>query len=300
MIKSEKRMLWAFFLNFVFSVVELFGGILTGSVAIASDAVHDMGDAVGIGVSLFLEKTSHRHPNERYTYGYARYSVLGSLISTLILLCGAGAVASSAVQRIASPTPIHYDGMIVFAVVGLLVNGAAAFFMREGDSLNRKAINLHMLEDVLGWAVVLIGAVVMRFTEWTLLDPLLSLGVAVFILVHAIGHLRETLAVFLEKAPDNVLVHDIEHALNDLEDVQSVHHIHVWSMDGFTHCATLHVVTASPHEAKQAVRHALHAFDITHVTIETEAPDEGCHEPHCHPTEHAHSHAHHHHHHHAH
>ena len=164
-MKTQRNILIAFLLNFGFSIFELFGGIFTGSVAILSDAVHDVGDAASIGASYFLEKKSKKQPDEIYTYGYARYSVVGSVITTLILLVGSVLVVWNAVERILHPVEIDYNGMILFAVVGVVINFCAAFFTREGDSLNQKAVNLHMLEDVLGWLVVLIGAVVMRFTD---------------------------------------------------------------------------------------------------------------------------------------
>jgi cobalt-zinc-cadmium efflux system protein len=189
----------AFILNLAFSVFEIAGGIFTGSVAILSDALHDMGDAISIGLSYFLEKKSKKQPDATYTYGYARYSVIGGVITTLILLVGSVLVVCNAVMRILHPVVIDYNGMILFAVIGVAVNFVAAFFTREGDSLNQKAVNLHMLEDVLGWLMVLIGAVVMRFTDFALLDPLLSLAVAVFIFVNAIKGLKEALDIFLEK-----------------------------------------------------------------------------------------------------
>ena len=161
-MKTEKNILIAFLLNLFFSVFEFAGGLFTGSVAIVSDAIHDMGDAASIGISYFLEKKSKKLPDETHTYGYARYSVIGSVITTLILLVGSCFVVYNAIGRIIVPTKIHYDGMILFAIVGVAVNFCAALFTREGDSLNQKAVNLHMLEDVLGWAVVLVGAVVMR------------------------------------------------------------------------------------------------------------------------------------------
>ena len=163
-MKTEKNILIAFILNFAFSIFEFLGGIFTGSVAIISDAVHDIGDAASIGISFFLEKKSNQQPNEAYTYGYARYSVLGGIITTVILLLGSVIVISNAISRIISPTEINYNGMIIFAIVGVCVNLCAALFTREGGSLNQRAVNLHMLEDVLGWIVVLIGAIVMHFT----------------------------------------------------------------------------------------------------------------------------------------
>ena len=156
-MKTQKNILIAFILNLGFSIFEFFGGVVTGSVAIISDAVHDLGDAASIGISYFLEKKSRKQPDDRYTYGYVRYSVIGSVITTLILLFGSVMVVYNAVNKIIEPTQINYDGMIVFAVVGVCVNLVAAFFTREGDSLNQRAVNLHMLEDVLGWVVVLVG-----------------------------------------------------------------------------------------------------------------------------------------------
>ena len=289
----------AFILNFAFSVFEMVGGFFTGSVAIVSDAVHDIGDAASIGISYFLEKKSKRQPDETYTYGYARYSVIGSVITTLILLFGSCVVIYNAVGRILAPTPINYNGMIIFAVVGVIVNFVAALFTREGHSLNQKAVNLHMLEDVLGWAVVLVGAVVMRFTDFALIDPIMSIGVAVFILVNALRNLKEVIDLFLEKMPHNIHLHELKEHILEINGVLDVHHIHVWSMDGQNNYATMHVVTnAEPHHIKDAVREELREHGIGHVTLELEAEGEHCHEEHCHVEFESHSGHHHHHHHH--
>ena len=200
-MKTERNILIAFILNFAFSIFEFIGGAITGSVAIISDAVHDIGDAMSIGLSYFLEKKSKKQPDDTHTYGYARYSVMGGVITTFILLLGSVAVIYNAILRIINPVEINYDGMIVFAIVGAMVNLAAAYFTREGDSINQKAVNLHMLEDVLGWVVVLIGAIVMRFTDIKIIDPIMSIGVAIFIFVNAIRNLKEVIDIFLEKLP---------------------------------------------------------------------------------------------------
>lgn len=297
-MKTEKNILIAFLLNLAFSVFEFIGGIFTGSVAIISDAVHDIGDAASIGVSYFLERKSKKQPDEIYTYGYARYSVIGSMITTGILLAGSVMVVYNAVGRILNPVEINYNGMIVFAIVGVCVNFAAAFFTREGDSLNQKAVNLHMLEDVLGWAVVLVGAVVMRFTDFALIDPLMSIGVAAFIFINAIKNLKIAVDLFLEKTPHNITVQEIREHIMHIDGVLDVHHIHIWSMDGQNNYATLHVVTnADHHQIKDKVREELREHGIGHVTVELEAEGEHCHEEHCHVEFHEHSGHHHHHHH---
>ena len=297
-MKTEKNILIAFLLNLTFSVFEFVGGIFTGSVAIMSDAIHDIGDAASIGISWFLEKKSKKQPDTVYTYGYARYSVIGSVITTLILLFGSVMVVYNAIHRLINPQAIHYDGMILFAVVGVAVNFFAAFFTREGDSLNQKAVNLHMLEDVLGWVVVLVGAVVMRFTEFTYIDPIMSIGVAAFIFVNAIHNLKMAVDLFLEKTPHGVDVEEIREHLLELEDVLDVHHIHIWSMDGHSNYATMHVVTGGDaHRVKDLIREELREHGIGHVTLELEAEGEHCHEENCHVEVHE-NHGHHHHHHH--
>lgn len=296
-MKTEKNILIAFILNLAFSIFEFVGGLVTGSVAILSDAVHDVGDAASIGVSFFLERKSKKQPDDTYTYGYARYSVIGGVITTLILLLGSAAVIYHAILRILAPTPINYDGMIVLAVVGVCVNFLAAMLTRQGGSLNQRAVNLHMLEDVLGWLVVLVGAVVMRFTDFSLLDPILSICVAVFILVNALKNLREVLDLFLEKTPHGIDVGEICEHLTQIEGVLDVHHVHVWSMDGESNYATMHVVASGDAQRiKEMIREELREHGIGHATLELEAEGEECHEEHCH-VEHA-SHAGHHHHHH--
>ena len=215
-MKTEKNILVAFILNLSFSLFEFFGGIFTGSVAIISDAVHDLGDATSIGLSFFFEKKSKKQPNEKYTYGYSRYSVIGSVITTLILLLSSIMVIFNAILRIITPSEINYNGMIIFAIIGFCVNFCAALLTRKGDSLNQRAINLHMIEDVLGWAVVLVGAIVMRFTDFYIIDPLMSIGVAVFILVNTLKSLKEALELFLEKTPHNVDINDLKKHLCEI------------------------------------------------------------------------------------
>ncbi len=300
-MKTEKNILIAFILNLSFAVFEFFGGIFTGSVAIVSDAIHDVGDATSIGISYFLEKKSKRKPDEKYTYGYLRFSVIGSVITTLILLVGSVFVVINAINKILNPTEINYKGMIIFAVFGLVINFVAALVTHGGGSLNQKAVNLHMLEDVLGWAVVLVGAVIMNFTDIKIIDPLMSIGVAVFIFINALKNLKEVLDLFLEKTPHGINIEEIKSRILEIDGVDDVHHIHIWSMDGNSNFATMHVVTNSEsHIIKEKVREELTEHGISHATLELEAVGEHCHENDCNAhlnVNSGHSHHHHHHHH---
>lgn len=300
-MKTQRNIFIAFILNLAFSLFEFWGGIFTGSVAIISDAIHDMGDAASIGLSYFLEKKSKRKPDSKYTYGYSRYSVLGGLITTVVLFVSSIIMIANAINRIITPTQIHYNGMILFAIVGVCVNFFAAIFTREGCSINQKAVNLHMLEDVMGWLVVLIGAVVMRFTDFALIDPIMSIGVSVFILVHAAKTLKVIMDLFLEKIPHNIEIDDMKAHLEKIDGVLDVHHIHIRSIDGQSNLATMHVVTDyNPSQIKKAVREELLEHGIMHATIEIENSQDACQEMHCqvasNTAPHAHAHAHHHHH----
>ena len=303
LMKAEKSIFIAFILNLLFSVFEFVGGILCGSTAIMSDAVHDLGDAVSIGISLVFEKISKRAANEKYTYGYVRYSLLGGSMSTLILLVGSVGVAVVGIGRLCSPMEINYDGMIVFAIVGVVVNSAAAFFTRDKGSLNRRAVNLHMLEDVLGWAAVLVMAIIMRFTDISVLDPAVSVIIAAFIFVGAVRNIGEIIGVFLEKTPNGVGVNAVKEAVMGIDGVSDVHHIHLWSLDGQASLATLHLVCGDGcTDIKREVRRRLYEVGISHVTVETHGEGEECREYACAvsaQSEH-HAHCHHHHHHHRH
>ena len=298
-MKSKKKILVAFLINLFFSVFEFLGGIITGSIAIVSDAIHDFGDAFSIGVSFLLEKVSERKPDEKYTYGYYRYSVLGGVIQSAILLCGSLIVIYNGVIRLFSPEAIDYGKMIVIALVGFFANFFAVYFTRGEDSINQKAINLHMLEDVLGWAVVLLGAVIMKFTDLYILDSVMSIALAIFIMMGALKNLKSVLDIFLEKIPEGIDISEIKKHLLNIDGVLDVHHLHIWSMDGFKNSATLHAVCDGDFaEIKKNIKEELKEHNISHITVECEMPGENCGDEICESGEIHHSHHHHHHHHH--
>lgn len=298
-MSSDKNILVAFILNVSFSIFELVGGIFTNSVAIISDAVHDFGDAISIGLSYFLEKKSKKRPNDKYTYGYLRYSILGALITTSILALGSGIVIYGGINRLFHPVSINYNGMIIFAVFGVIVNFAAAFFTRSGDSVNQKAVNLHMLEDVFGWIVVLIGSILMRFTDISMIDSIMSIGVAIYILVHTFSNFKEIIDLFLVKTPSGISLDEMRKHLCEIDGVNDIHHIHVWSLDGMSNYATMHVITDKKDYSsiKKKVREELEEFGIGHVTIEVEDFKDDCSSKECEVKTSQMNHGHHHHHH---
>ena len=281
-MKTERKIFFAFILNLFFSLFELIGGIYTGSVAILSDSLHDLCDALSIGISYFLEKKSRKGADERYTYGYGRYSILGGLITTMILIFGSAFMIYNAVKKIIDPVDIKYDGMIIIAVVGLIINIGAAYLTRGGKSLNQRAVYLHMLEDVSGWTAVLLGAVIMKFTDFAIIDPILSILISVFILIAAVRNLKKVIDLFLEKTPDSVTPGQVKEKLEKIEGVKEIHHIHLRSSDGNALLATMHVVTDSDVlPIKLKIRDELYKMGICHVTLETEKSGEQCNEKCC-------------------
>ena len=295
-MKTEKNILIAFLLNITFSIFEFFGGLFTNSVAILSDSIHDLGDAISIGISYFMERKSKKKANNEYTYGYVRYSVLGGVITTTILLVGSILVIISSIKRLINPVSVNYSGMIIFAVIGVILNFTAAYVTREGDSINQKSVNLHMLEDVLGWVVVLIGAIIMNFTDISIIDPIMSIGVAIFILFNSIKNLKRVLDLFLEKTPSGIDIDKLKKHLLKIDGVEDIHHIHIWSIDGFNNYATMHIVSKSKNisKVKKEIREELEEHNICHAILETE--EEVCDDKECNVEFKEHTHMHHHHH----
>lgn len=271
----------AFFLNLIFTIIELIGGILTNSVAVLSDALHDLGDSISLGLSWYLQRVSEKGRTTRYSYGYRRFSLLGAIINGMILFTGSIFIITEAIPRIQNPEPSHATGMMLLAVIGILFNGAAVWRLRTGSSQNEKVVSLHLLEDVLGWVAILIGGAVIHFTNWYIIDPILSLLIAAYILYNAISRLKESMGIILQAVPKGIELQAISERIQAVEGVVDIHDLHVWSMDGERNVLTVHTVlddsTRRSHsEIKQEISTAMAEMDIGHCTIETELPGEDC------------------------
>src|SRR5687767_14423753 len=191
--ERPKNIVIAFWLNTAFAVLEIAGGFYTNSVAILSDAVHDLGDSLSLGLAYYFHKKSRQQKDERFNYGYRRFSLLGAFINSLILIISSVFIIRESVFRFFEPEQPDARGMVVFALIGIVVNGYALFRLKKGDSINEKVVALHFMEDVLGWCAVLAGSIVMLFVEVPVLDPILSLLIASYILFNVYKNLRTTL-----------------------------------------------------------------------------------------------------------
>ncbi|MGN0526807.1 MAG: cation diffusion facilitator family transporter [Acutalibacteraceae bacterium] len=269
----------AFFLNFFFVIVEIIGGVFTNSFAILSDAVHDFGDCLAIGCAYFLEKVSLKKSNEKYTYGYRRYSLVSAIITSVILIIGSAGVIYGSVARIKEPKEIYGLGMLIIAVFGFIINGLAVLKTHKGTGANEKAISLHLLEDVLGWAAVLAGSIFIYFFNWTFIDTLLSLVIAVFLLVESIKQLVSVFHILLETTPKDFDIEEYKNTLLQTENVTDIHHIHIWSMDGEDILATLHAnISAKTLDDLKTVKKQLEEksreYGVHHLTVQLDLESE--------------------------
>lgn len=280
--RSSKNLKLAFFLNAAFTVFELIGGFYVNSVAIISDAVHDLGDTLSLGSSWYLQNKSLQGRNNKFSFGYKRFSLLGALINSLVLIGGSIYVITEAISRLVEPEYSNARGMLIFAIVGVIVNGFAAWKLSKGSSMNEKVVSWHLVEDVLGWVAVLIVAIVLHFYNTPYLDPALSLLITLFILYNVFKRLKETLHIFLQGVPKEIDLEEIEVKLQAIPHVASLHHMHVWSLEGTDHVFTTHIKLKNIKrfqellDVKRAVKDVLQKYQFDHYTIETELDEETC------------------------
>ncbi|MCK5146692.1 cation transporter [bacterium] len=272
----------AFFLNLSFTLLEIVGGILTNSVAILSDAIHDLGDSLSLGVAWLLERISKKRHDAIFSYGYRRFSLLGALINVLVLLGGSVLILTRAIPRLLNPEATYAPGMIALAIMGILANGFAAFRLKGGRSANARVVMLHLMEDVIGWAAVLLVSIILLFTKWYILDSILSILITLWVLANVVRHLRHTLRLFLQGVPPDISVDHIRREIEIIEGVWEVHHLHVWSLDGEHHVLTAHIVIdkictrEELFNIKGNINQLAESMHFAHTTLEFELSNEHC------------------------
>jgi len=279
---SARNIKIAFFLNFGFTLLEIVGGLLTNSLAILSDALHDLGDSLSLGLSWYLDRYAKKERDQEYSYGYGRFSLLGALVNAVILFGGSLYLLSQAIPRLLNPEPASASGMLLLAIGGIAVNGLAVLRLKGGQSLNVQVVTWHLLEDVLGWVAVLIVSIVLFFTDLYILDPILSILITLYVLYNMLGKLKQTLSLFLQAVPGDVDVNAFESQVLTINQVIDTHHTHIWSLEGEHHVLSTHVVVAENAtredtiRIKDKVRLLLDLSDFEHITVEIEYENEAC------------------------
>jgi cobalt-zinc-cadmium efflux system protein len=279
---SSRNIKIAFLLNFGFTLLEIVGGLLTNSLAILSDALHDLGDSLSLGLAWYLDRYAKKERDPEYSYGYGRFSLLGALVNAVILVGGSLYLLSRAIPRLLNPEPASAPGMLLLAIGGIAVNGLAVLRLKGGQSLNMQVVAWHLLEDVLGWVAVLIVSIVLLFTDLYILDPILSILITLYVLYNMLGKLKQTSSLFLQAVPGNVDVNAFENQVQTIDQVLDTHHTHIWSLEGEHHVLSTHVVVAENAtkqdtiRIKNQVRSLIDRSDFEHITVEIEYENEAC------------------------
>lgn len=272
---KAKYTVWvAFFLNLSYAIVEFIAGGIFGSSAVLANSVHDLGDAIAIGISAFLETISNREEDRRYTLGYKRFSLLGALVTSVILITGSILVILENITKIFNPQPVNDEGILWLGIIAVSTNVLASLVVRKGKTKNESILSLHFLEDTLGWLAVILMAIILRFTDWYILDSLLSLVISIFILTKAIPRFWSALKIFLEAVPEGVEAGNLEKDLETLTNVNSVNQLSIWSMDGLENNAIIHICIKDWEkimETKEAVRQFLEERGVQNITIEVDS-----------------------------
>ena len=273
-MKAKYAVWLAFFLNLTYAIVEFIAGGVFGSSAVLADSIHDLGDAITIGISAFLETISNREEDNRYTLGYKRFSLLGALVTSIILMIGSVLVILENIAKIFHPQPVNDEGILWLGIIAITINILSSLVVGKGKTKNESILTLHFLEDTLGWVAVILMAIVLRFTDWYILDPLLSLVISFFILSKVFPRFWSTLKIFLDAVPEGVETGDLEKDLEALTNVKSVNQLSIWSMDGLENNAIIHICIKDWEkimETKEAVRQFLEERGVQNITIEVDS-----------------------------
>ena len=272
---KTKHAVWlAFFLNLSYAIVEFIAGGVFGSSAVLADSVHDLGDAIAIGISAFLETISNREEDSHYTLGYKRFSLLGALVTAVILMTGSVLVILGNITKLFHPQPVNDEGILWLGIIAVSINVLASLVVRKGKTKNESILSLHFLEDTLGWVAVILMAIVLRFTDWYILDSLLSLVISIFILSKAILRFWSTLKIFLDAVPEGVDIQRVKSDLEQLDHVASINQLNLWTMDGLEKNAIVHVCLKEIEQmelCKESIRTLLKNYGFQNITIEVDA-----------------------------
>ena len=273
-MKAKYTVWLAFFLNLTYAIVEFIAGGVFGSSAVLADSVHDLGDAIAIGISAFLETISNREEDNRYTLGYKRFSLLGALVTAIILMTGSVLVILENVTKILNPQPVNDEGILWLGIIAITINVLASLVVSKGKTKNESILSLHFLEDTLGWLAVILMAIVLRFTDWYILDPLLSLVISFFILSKVLPRFWSTLKIFLDAVPEGIDIKQVKSGLEKLDNVASLNQLNLWTMDGLEKNAIIHLCLEDWEqmtETKNQVRQLLEERGVQNITIEVDS-----------------------------
>ena len=270
---AGKNILSAFFINLTFTIISIIGGWLTNSMAIISDSIHDLGCTVSIALAWLFERIAGHKPTHHFTFGYRRFTLLGAFVNAFILLGGSSIVLYESIGRLAHPEAVDAEGMLWFALLAILFKGLAVWRTWKGTSVNQRMVSLHLLGDCLGWVAVLVASAVMLFVEATLLDPILSVCISLYILYNVVHNLIVAFRIVLEGVPASIDYKALKAQAAALPGIAGIEALRVWSMDNEHHTAEAVLTTtlATWNEVevlKESLRTLLAQYGVEQCVIE--------------------------------
>ena len=271
----EKNVGFAAALNILFTVIEFIGGLLTNSLALMADALHDFADSFALIIAWFAEKKAKKPATSKMTFGYRRLSLLSAVFATIVLIAGSLLILSQAIPRLINPEPVNAEGMLLIAIIGIIINGLGFVRLKKGMSQSEKILSWHLLEDILGWVALLIGAIIINFWNEPVIDPIMTIGFTIFVLWGVLRNAKETFNLLLEGVPAYIDIDEVKNSIVSIEGVKRVHDVHIWSLEGETDFLTAHIVVENkylqePDTIKQSIKSKLKEFHIVHSTLELE------------------------------
>lgn len=275
---SQTRLILSIVLNLIITVAEVIGGLLSGSLALLSDALHNFGDTASLGISLAARRIAGRAPNWQKTFGYRRAELIGAFVNLVTLVLIALYLMKEATERLVSPRPIDGTIMLVVAVIGLAANLITAGLLHRDveGSLNIQSAFVHIVSDALSSVGVVLGGVLILAYDVYFVDPILTFAIACYILYHSYAMLRRTIDILMESPPPALHVPDVVEAVEALEAVRDMHHVHVWQIDEQTTALEAHIAIEKAdldqmESLKRTIKERLRAdFGIGHSTLEFE------------------------------
>lgn len=270
--KAGENLAAVFFLNITFNIIVIIGALLTNSMAILSDFIHDLSDTISIALAWYLERIAQKDSSEKYSYGYQRFSILGAVIISVFVIIMAFVILSEAIPRLFHPEGVDAGGMLVIALIGLLFKSLSVYRLHHGETFNEKAILFHQLGDVFEWVAILILSLVIMFWDGAAyLDPFVSIGIALWLIFNLGRNLMRSVQILLQKTPGNFDVEEFKALIESVDGVDGIDDFHVWSLDGIDSVLTVKVSINDweiHDEIKKEIYDIASKYHIVDITIE--------------------------------
>jgi cobalt-zinc-cadmium efflux system protein len=272
--KATVHLSFALVLNLIFNVIVIVGGLLTNSIAILADAVHDVGDTLAIFIAWFLQKFSEKGRDSDFTYGYKRFSVLGAAITSTIVICACFVVLWEAINRFFQPVTPSSTGMLLVAILGVILKGLSIYSLYGGKTFNERSIYVHLFGDVIEWIVVLILSIVLIFVNIPILDPLASIAISLWIIYNLGTNLYRSLKVLVQRVPDKFDIESFKNQVLDINGVTNIQDLHVWSLDGLSNVISIKINVSNDNNLenlnhiKSEINWIAKEFNVIDSTIE--------------------------------